>query len=110
MILPAVQAVARHAAFTGDAWPDDLREAIQINGLDAEPFVEFAAQSVAPGFGAENTDPQRQRARIDPHALGDLGDVERIGGRRAEDVGAEVLQQCDLPLGHAAGHWYDSAA
>ena len=52
----------------------------------------------------------RQLAEIDAHAFGDLGDVERIGRRGAQHAGAEILQQRDLPLGHAAGHRHHGAA
>ena len=48
--------------------------------------------------------------QVDAHVLGDLGDVERVGRRGAQHVGAEILQQRDLPLGAAAGHRHDRAA
>ena len=61
------------------------------------------AHGVAPGLGAEAAIAQRKLAQVDPHGLRNLGDVERIGRRRAENARAEILHQHHLPLGRAAG-------
>ena len=72
--------------------------------------LDVAAHGVGPRLGAEDAGVQRQLADVDAHAVGDLGDVERVGRRGAQDVGAEVLQQRDLPLGAAAGQRHHGAA
>ena len=102
MILPEVQAVLRLVAFAGDARPDDLGEAIGVHGLDAEFRLEIAAHGVAPGLGAKAPVAQRELAQVDPHAFRDLGDVEGVGRRRAQNACAEILHQHDLPFGGAA--------
>ena len=61
------------------------------------------AHGLAPGLGAEAAVAQREPAQVDAHAVRDLGDVERIGRRRAQDARAEILHQHHLPLGGAAG-------
>ena len=60
------------------------------------------AHGLGPGLGAEAAVAQRELAQIDAHAGRDLGDVERVGRRRAEDARAEILHQRHLPLGGAA--------
>ena len=110
VILPAVQAVLHLAAFAGDARPDDLRQAVDVDRLDAEPRLDVAAHGVGPRLGAEDADVQRQFAEVDAHAFGDFGDVERVGRRRAQDVRAEILQQRHLPLGAAARQRHHGAA
>ena len=72
--------------------------------------LDLAADGLAPRLGAEAAVAQRELAQIDAHALGDLGDVERVGGRGAEDVRAEIADQRDLPLGGAARHRHRGAA
>ena len=110
MILPAVQAVLRHVAFGGHARPDDLGQAVEIDRLDARAALRDRGAS-------RRSTARRRRCRAAAAAcgcrrpsFGDLGDVERVGRRRAEHVRAEVLQQRHLPLGHAAGDRHDGAA
>ena len=110
MVLPAVQAVLHLPAFAGDARPDDLRQAVDVDRLDAEPRLDVAAHGVGPRLGAEDAGVQRQFTDVDAHAFGDFGDVERVRRRGAEDMGAKVLQQRDLPLGAAAGQRHHGAA
>ena len=93
MVLPAVQPGARLQAFAGDARPEDLREPVDVDRGDAEPRLELRAHRLAPRLGAEHADAQRAAFEIDAVALGDLGDVEGVGGRRAEHRGGEILQQ-----------------
>ena len=57
MILPAVQAGLRHLALAGDAGPQDLRQAIEVDGLDAELILDHAPHGLAPRLGAEHADP-----------------------------------------------------
>ena len=83
MILPAVQAVLPRVAFTGDARPENLREAVNVDRLDAEARLEVVAHGFAPGLGPEGAATDRQLAHVDAHRFGDLGDVQRIGRRRA---------------------------
>ena len=110
MVLPAVQPVARLMAFDRHARPDDLRQAVKIDRHDTEPRFEVTAHRVAPRLRAEDADRNRELADVDAHAFRDLGDVQRIGRRGAQDARAEILQQRHLPLGHAARHRHDRAA
>src|SRR6516165_12434950 len=99
MILPAVQPGLRDVTFASNAWSQHFGKAVEIDRLDPEALLELAADGVAPGLCTEHADAQRRRAQIDPHAGGHFGDVERVGRRRAQHVGAEVLQQSYLALG-----------
>src|SRR5262249_8396110 len=103
MILPDVQTVLRLVTFAGDARSDDLRQPINIHGLDGELVLELAAHALAPGLGAEAPVAQRQLAQVDAHGGRDLGDVERVRRRRPQNMRAQILHQHHLPLGAAAG-------
>ena len=105
-----MESVLGNMTLAGDARPDDLRQAIEVDRLDAKLLFEIAAHRIAPGLGAEHADAQRKLAHVDAHGLRDLGDVERIGRCGAQDMRAEIPHQRDLPLGHAAGHRHHGAA
>ncbi|MPM78477.1 hypothetical protein SDC9_125488 [bioreactor metagenome] len=42
------------AAFERDARANDLRQAVDVEGLEAELFLQLAAHLVGPGFRAED--------------------------------------------------------
>jgi hypothetical protein len=109
VILPSVQAVLRDVAFAGDARTENLGQAVDVDRAQAEAILQILAHRVAPRLGAEQADAQRRSAQVDAHAGRHLGDVDRVGGRRAQDVGAEVLEQRDLPFGRAARHRHHGA-
>ena len=97
-------------ALAGDAGAHDFGQAVDVDRLDAEPLLEIAAHRIAPRLRSEQAGPQGQAAEIDAHAGGDLRDIQRVGRCGAQHVGFEVLQQNDLPLGHAAGNRHHGAA
>src|SRR5262245_7825426 len=103
VVLPAVQAFLR-LAFHRYARPHDLGQAVDVDGAYSEAVLQLLPHGLAPGLGAEHADLERAGAQIHPLALGDLGDVERVRGRRAEDARAEVLQQRHLAFRHPAGY------
>ena len=110
VVLPDMQPVLRLVAFVGDARPDDLGQAVAVHRLDPELAFEVAPHRFAPRLRAAGGIAQRQPAQVDAHAFRDLGDVERVGRRRAEDARAQVLDQRDLPLGAAARNRHDGQA
>ena len=102
-VFPGVQAVARLDALAGDAGADDFRQAVDVDRLDPQALVDLGAQGVGPRLGAVDADLEGQRAHVDAHLLADLGDVQRVGRRAADDARPEVLEQHDLAFGQAAG-------
>ena len=57
-----------------------------------------------PRLGAEDADLERRRARIDALPLHLLGDRQHVRRRHHDDVGLEVHDELDLPLGLPARH------
>ena len=104
VILPDGGAVLGLDAFLGHAGADDLGQAVDVHGVDAETRLDFLAHGIGPGLGAEDADAQRTGRGIDALALEFVGDVEAVGGRHHDDVGLEVADQLNLLLGLAAGH------
>ena len=110
MILPDGRAVLGLDALVGDTRPHDLRQAVDIDRVDAEPAFDLLAHRAGPGLGAENADLERGGPRVDAGALELLDNVEHVGGGDHDDARLEVEDQLDLPLGHPAAHRDDGAA
>ena len=104
MVLPDMQPALRLVAFARHAGSDDLGETINVHRLDAQFRLDLPAHRLAPGLRAKATVAQRQRAQFDAHRLCDLGNVEGIGRRCADNFCAEIADQHDLPFGAAAGN------
>jgi len=102
-VLEDVNAVLGHA-LAGDSGADDFGQAVDVDGLEGEPFLDGFAHLLGPRLGAE--EPHAQLERPWRHAIGEafLGERERVGGRAAKHSGAEVLHEHDLALAVAAGH------
>jgi hypothetical protein len=105
-----MQAGTTLGALGGDTRADDLRQAVDVDGGEAESALDLVSHRVGPGLGTEHADLELERAGVDACRLERLGDVKRIGRRRAQDLPAEILQQHGLALGHAARDRHDRAA
>jgi hypothetical protein len=104
MVFPDVRTVLGLDALAGHAGAHDLRQAVDIDGIDAEALLDLAPHFVGPGLGAEDADAQAAFGRL--HALLDhlVGDGQHVG-RGSHDHGRlEVLDQLHLLFGLAAGH------
>ena len=73
--------------------PDDLRQPVEVHRHDAELLVERRAHRVRPRLAAEQPELEGQVVRTGPRVAQRLGDRERIGRRRDEDLAAQVDQQ-----------------
>ena len=89
--------------FSADTRPHDFRQTIAIDCLDTETLVEFRAHRLTPGLGSEEADLQLPRTDIVAVPISLFGNVECIGGCRAQETGAEVPEQCDLTAGGTPG-------
>ena len=110
MILPDVQPILRLDAFIGDARPHHLGEAVDVDRVHVEFVLDLAPHRVRPGLGAEDADLERGGARIDAGLAKLVEDGEHVGGRDHDDVGAKIVDELHLPLGHAARHRDHAAA
>ena len=97
-------------AFRGNARADDLRQAVDVDGLDPKPLLDLPAHLLGPGLGAEQADLELDRVEVDLHLADHIVDIEREGRRAADGGAAEVLQQQDLLLRVAAGDGDDRSA
>jgi hypothetical protein len=83
---------------------------IKIDRFDTQTRFELAAQCLAPRLGAEDAAMHRQLPQVDPHSIGDLGNIECVGRRRAQNASAKITQQANLPFGASAGDRHHGAA
>src|SRR3974390_2906345 len=110
MVLPTVQSILPGIAFARDARTDDLRQSIKIDRLDPQTRFELTAQRLAPGLGTKDAAAHWKVAYAGAHRIGNFCDVERIGGRRAKNVGPEIPQQRHLTFRASAGDGHHGAA
>ena len=108
MVLEDVHAVAALHAFHGDPGSHDLGEAVDVQRLDRQGVFDLDPHLLAPGFGAEDPDPEFQGLHVDPHCPPLLGQVQGVGGGAADRRRAEVLEDHDLPFRVAAGDGNDA--
>ena len=73
MVFPDHRAVLGFDAFAGDARAHDFGQAVDVDGVDAELPFDFVAHALAPGFGAEDADLERDFIGLDAQALEFLG-------------------------------------
>ncbi len=104
MIFPDRRAILGVREFLGDAGPHDLRQSVDVAGVDVERGFDFRAHAVAPGLGAEDADAQRRRARVDALPLEFIENGEHVARRHHDDVGRKIADQLHLPFGLAARH------
>ena len=100
--------VAALQAFHGDPGSHDLGEAVDVQRLDPQGVFDLGPHLLAPGFGAEDPDPEFQGFHVDPHLLPLFSQVQGVGGGAADRRRAEVLEDHDLPFRVAAGHGNDA--
>ena len=65
------------------------------------------AHRLAPRLGAEQADLEAAAAQVHALRLGDFGDRQRVGRRRAKHAGTKVHDQRDLAFGRPARHRHD---
>src|SRR6185312_1565579 len=93
-------------ALERDARAEDLREAVDVERSDSECPFDLRAEGLRPGLG-----PVDPRAQTEPAAVLDVvGDGQRVARGAAENLGAEVLEQLNLPGGVASRGRDDRAA
>ena len=83
--------------------PDDLGQAVDVQGVEAEALFNFLTHALGPGFGPEDPHPELGLGEVHPHFLAHLRQVEGEGRGAAEDGGAKILDEHDLAPGLAAG-------
>ena len=110
VVLVQMKAVLRLDALRRNAGTDDLRQAVDVDGLDPEPLLDLVPHFIGPGLGPEEPHAQLDRVEIHLHFAGDVVDVERKGRRGGEHGASEVLQEHDLLLCVAAGDRDDRGA
>ena len=59
---------------------------------------------MAPGLGTKNADPQLALAQVNALLLCYFGHRQRVGRRRAQDIGTQVHDQGDLAFGRTTRH------
>lgn len=91
-------------AIIGDTGSGDLGQAVNIVGTDVQQTFDLPAHVVGPGLGAEQAAPELEGMGIDPHIPDRLADEHGVGWGAAEKIGAEILQNLNLPLGVAGGN------
>ncbi len=89
---------------------DDFGEAVDIDRVHVEALLDLGPHRVRPGFGAEDADLEARRARIDAGAAEFIENGQHVGRRHHDDFGLEVMDELNLPLGHAAGDRNDRAS
>ena len=97
-------------ALVGDAGADDFGQAVDIDGMHVERLLDLAAHGVGPRLGAEDADLERASPRVDILRVEFVEDRQHVARRHHDDVGLEIGDEVNLPLGHAAGHRDDGAA
>ena len=110
MILPDMQSVLCLDAFVGDARAHHFREAVNVDGIHVEGIFDFGTHGVRPRLGAENADLERRLLGVETDTMIFVEDRQHVGRRDHDDLGAEVLDELHLPLGHAARYRHDRAA
>ncbi len=110
MILPDMQAVFGLDAFLRDAGPDHFGQAVDIGRVHVEPRFDLGAHRIGPGLGAEDAEFQGGLPWVQPLAFELVRDRQHVARRHRDDVGLEVVNQLNLPLGHAAGDRHHGAA
>ncbi len=95
MVFLDVHARAR-GAFAADARPDNLGQAVIVEGAQIHLFLNLDAHVLGPHFTAEMGEFQGKGARVHVHAAGDLGNVQSITGRADKRIGLQVAHQHDL--------------
>ena len=105
-----MQAALGLDALRRDAGADDLRQAVDVDGLDPEPLLDLAPHLLGPGLGAEEADAQFDVLEAHLHLAGHVIDIEGKGRRGAQDRAAEIQHEHDLLLRVAAGDGDDRRA
>ena len=91
-------------ALDGHARAENLGQAVNVQGVEAEALFNLGAHALGPGFGPEDPHPELGLGEVHPHFLAHLRQVQGEGGGAADDGGAEVLDEHDLAPGLAAGY------
>ncbi|ANT65102.1 hypothetical protein Ptc2401_01332 [Prosthecochloris sp. CIB 2401] len=97
-------------AFHGDTGADDFAEPVDVEGFDAEEFLDFLAHFFCPGFGAEDAGFELDLAGVDLFVADGFAEEGGVGGGAGDDGGAEVLHELELFLGVAAGDGDDGCS
>ena len=107
MVLVHVQPRALLRALACNPRPDDLRQPVDVHGAHAESRVDLAAHPFRPRLGAEHGDLQADLVRRHA-ALGEgLSEGQRVARRAGDHIGAEILDERQLPFGHPSRDWDD---
>ena len=110
MILPDRRAILGLDELAGHARPHHFAQAIEVDGVDAEPPLDLGAHALGPWLGAEQADPHRGIARIDALARELVGDRQHVGRRHQNDPRTEFTDELDLALAETARHRHHGAA
>ena len=79
VIFKDVQTMLGLDALDANAGADDFRQAININGVNAEPRFQLITHLLGPRFCAENANLERQLPQIHIHVFSGFGQVQRVG-------------------------------
>src|SRR5262249_2013373 len=109
VVLPDIEAIFGLHAFAGHAGPNNLGQAVGVDGMDVERALDLCAHRVAPWFCTAKGDLERCRRGIEPLGSKLVEDDEEVGGRWYDDIRLKIQNELDLTLGHAACNWYHHA-
>jgi len=91
--IPNIQPVLFLDGLVGDARPHHLGEAIDVNRVHVEAFLDLLAHGVGPWLGPEDAAFQRGAARVNSLPLELIGYGKQIGWGDHDDVRLEILDQ-----------------
>ncbi|GAF26231.1 acyl-CoA synthetases (AMP-forming)/AMP-acid ligases II [Moorella thermoacetica Y72] len=84
---------------------DNLAQAVDVDGADAQALLDLLAHAFRPGFGTEDPAAELYFLGFDPHLRHYFRDMQGIGRSTGQDGATIVLHDHYLALGVAAGNW-----
>ncbi|MBA7655440.1 hypothetical protein ES703_63344 [subsurface metagenome] len=73
------------------SWPDDLGQAVNVDGQDTEPLLYVLPHLLGPWLSAEYAQAEPGIAQVYAHVPGGFVQDERVGGGAGDNSGTQVL-------------------
>ena len=99
MVFPNGGSILGFCALARHAWPDDLRQTINIHRINAHALLNGQAHIVGPRLSAKNSYAQTALNGVQALAFKFISQRQHITWRDHDDVGCKVLQQLHLSFG-----------
>ena len=90
MVFPNGRTVLGFNALLGNTWADDLRESVDIGGVEAEPRLDLFSKAVGPRFGAEDADLEGAGLWVHSDAFHLVDEVQAVGRGDQDDSRFEI--------------------